>query len=210
MTASARSGSSPADGQRAARLDRERRECQNDEDCPRAVHRCRSPSSATRAAARTGTPAERPAGGAVPRPRQAWPPCGRAGSQLLDQQDQEEGREDRVEPERVWVYEAVARHHPEGRAEKPGRVLPQRRPESTSRSKRPSPRLASAHEASTTACPSRARRSRPPRSEEATAMPSGANRAFRRRLRSPRLLLRRRRARRLLRTAPSRRTRPST
>src|ERR687889_315155 len=47
-------------------------------------------------------------------------------------------------------------------------------------SKRPPPRLARAQDASTTACPSSARRKRPPFRNGATATPIGKNREFRR------------------------------
>src|SRR5215203_3811217 len=47
-------------------------------------------------------------------------------------------------------------------------------------SKRPPPRLARAHDASTTACPSSARRKGPPFKKGATATPMGKNLALRR------------------------------
>ena len=59
----------------------------------------------------------------------------------------------------------------------PGRVLRDRRSRSsTTRLNVPSPRLASAHDASTTACPSAARRSGPPGSDGASAMPMARKR----------------------------------
>ena len=78
------------------------------------------------------------------------------------QQREEERRVDRVEPERVRVAEHVAGERADDRARRPSsRTGPRVAPNSSQRSKVPSPRPASAHEASTTAWPCSARAERP-------------------------------------------------
>jgi hypothetical protein len=119
-------------------------------------------ATGTRASASTGRAEGHPGPAAV--------------AHLAGEQRQEEGGEDGVQTERA----GVERRHddPDSGADDPADVLHARVPEQVRPVEAPVARAAMTHEESTTACPSSARRARPPRRDGPTAKPMGTKREF--------------------------------
>ena len=157
-------------------LDRHRADRRQRDRDPASVIVPRSPRSAASAAATIGTPggANGTRTSAMAAPSSALGSVSRRS--VADEQRKVEGREHRVEPERLGSPISDPRDAPTACRPTSSSACGSVAPIISSRLNVPSPRLASAHEASTIVCASSARRSRPPFSAGATASPIGRKR----------------------------------